>query len=63
MALSSDERTWFDIMLISREVLIQRRYPKNFLLGWDLWQACDLIRRYVFSAISQLIRITIHLDK
>ena len=63
-SLGPDERNWFDLMLVSRDHLVRRwGYPKYYILGWDLWQAADLIRRYVTASLSQLINVTVRLDK
>ena len=63
MSLSIDDQAWFSEMLICRTRLVKQGYPQRFMLGWDIWQAIDLIRRYVLDSFSQLIHVNVNFPK
>nr|WP_250565050.1 hypothetical protein [Adonisia turfae] len=63
-ALGPEERLWFSGMLYARKELTERTYYSSlYMVGWDLFQALHLCQLYVSSSVSQLINITIRLDK
>lgn len=61
--ISEEEKTWFKAMLHTRQDLVEWKYPRLFMLTWDLWQLIDLGRRYISAWLSQLIEVTIHLKR
>ncbi len=63
ISLGKDEQAWFAEMLVFRASLVEKHYPSRYIFAWDLWQACDVVRRYISDCVSQLIEVTINFPK